>query len=66
MKMIVYKWSIQAREWKYHSEREVAVKVTPKRITITASIYVGKRFDREGRCLGRDGMFRYRLAVPSN
>lgn len=64
MKLIIEKRHITTSSWRYHGERDVAVKITKKRITITDGINTGLRFDLDGRCISRLGpgpMYRYRL-----
>lgn len=66
MKLIVEKWSVTMRMWMRHGERDVAVKVTPKRIRIIDGIDRGKQFDRSGREVSArypGERFRYSLKV---
>lgn len=67
MKLIVEKWNIPRRAWLPHGVREVAVKVTPKRIKIIDGLYRGRQFDRSGREVSArypGEQFRYRIEIP--
>lgn len=60
MKLITHKWNFKEHRYKRHNEREVSVRVTPKRIRITSGVFSGMRFDRAGRCVdARDGFASY-------